>query len=158
MRSNSFILIIEHEERGFAMNYTVIMTLLVFLVLIYSTAKDIRYHEIPIELFLFLVVPLGAFGQILQVGPGLFEVITMTLITALCYLILACFFGGGGGDVIMMIALAACLGNGIIIVMAVATILLTLYRVLGGQEPKAPVPYAPFVIVGFVIERMIYFK
>lgn len=140
------------------MIYTAIMTLLVFLVLLYSTVKDIRYHEIPIELFLFLVVPLGVLGQILQVGPGLFEVIAMTVITAICYLVLACFFGGGGGDVIMMTAVAACLGSGIIIVMAVATILLVLYRILSGQERKAPIPYAPFVIVGFVIERIIYFK
>lgn len=140
------------------MIYTTIMTLLVFLVLLYSTVKDIRYHEIPIELFLFLVIPLGVLGQILQVGPGLFEVIAMTVITAICYLVLACFFGGGGGDVIMMTAVAACLGSGIIIVMAVATILLVLHRILNGQEPKAPVPYAPFVMAGFVIERIIYFK
>lgn len=140
---------------GCGMLYSGIITAVLIAVLLYSTVTDIRRHELPIEMFLLAILPLGVIGQILCEGPDLFEVIGITTVVAGCYLILALFFDGGGGDVIMMTSMAVCLGNRMIIIVAIATVLLFIYRITIKRE--AQIPYAPFVTVGFAIERILYF-
>lgn len=140
------------------MLYSGIMTGIVFCVLIYSCWTDIRRREIPIELYLLIILPMGVIALIMGIGPGIFEAISMAVIVGICYTILALFFQGGGGDLIMMVSLAWCLGYQIIFVMAVSTAALFLFHFLElFKQKNVQIPYAPFVLLGFAVERMAYY-
>lgn len=142
--------------KGLTPMYPYILTIILILILLYSTATDIRKREIPIELFLFIVIPIGFVAQILQVGPGLLETISVAGIVGITYTILALFFKGGTGDIIMMVALSLCLGKRMILIIGIATLLLACWRVylkLKGRD-NVEVPYVPVVLIGFLIERV----
>ena len=88
------------------MVYSGIMTGIIICVLAYSCWMDIRQREIPIELYLLVILPMGIIALIMGIGPGVFEAISMAVIVGICYTILALYFQGGGGDLIMMVSLA----------------------------------------------------
>ena len=86
------------------MVYSGIMTGIIICVLAYSCWMDIRQREIPIELYLLVILPMGIIALIMGIGPGVFEAISMAVIVGICYTILALYFQGGGGDLIMMVS------------------------------------------------------
>lgn len=139
------------------MIYSILMTGVILIVLIYSSWIDVKRREIPIELYLLLVLPMGIVGQVLKSGPDLFEAVSMTVIVGICYLILALCFQGGGGDLIMMVALAVCLGYGMILVMTISTVGLIVVNLIKQKGMDTPIPYAPFVLLGVTVERVIYY-
>ena len=140
------------------MVYSGIMTGIIICVLAYSCWMDIRQREIPIELYVLVILPMGIIALIMGIGPGVFEAISMAVIVGICYTILALYFQGGGGDLIMMVSLALCLGYQIIFVMTVSTIVLFLFRFMELFKKKSvQIPYAPFVLLGFTVERIAYY-
>ena len=136
-----------------------VITLLLVGIMIYSAILDFRKREIPIELFLLLFVPASITGIILNSGPTCGEACFSVCFVGGCYLIIARYFGGGGGDVIMMASLSLWLGYQIGVVIFVANILLILYRLLEKmcEKEAAEIAYAPFVLAGVIIERILYF-
>ena len=136
-----------------------VITLLLVGIMIYSAILDFRKREIPIELFLLLFVPASITGIILNSGPTWGEACFSVCFVGGCYLIIVRYFGGGGGDVIMMASLSLWLGYQIGVVIFVANILLILYRLLEKmcEKEAAEIAYAPFVLAGVIIERILYF-
>lgn len=137
-----------------------LITSILFLSLLLSTITDIKKREIPIEMFLYLIIPLGIVEQILGLGPPLLEAVVSFMIWGLTYLILAAFFGGGGGDAIMMASLGLCLGWSMAPIVIIATLLLAGYHLSIRNRNRADeateIPYAPFVLIGFIVERLLY--
>ena len=137
------------------MAYSGVITCVLFFVLVYSCWTDIRRREIPIELYFLTILPMAIISLAIGVGPELFEAISMAVMVGICYTILALYFQGGGGDLIMMVSLSLCLGYRIILVMAISTAALFLFRFMELFKRKiAQVPYAPFVLLGFTVERI----
>lgn len=139
--------------------YLYVLTIVLLIVLIYSSIVDIKKREIPIEWFLAVIIPIGIVAQVLHIGPPLNETIIITVIVAVIYFILALFFKGGGGDVIMMVALSVCLGKRMILIIGIATILLAVWRIFFwiAHKNNTEIPYAPVVLIGFLIERVALF-
>lgn len=86
--------------------YLYVLTIVLLIVLIYSSIVDIKKHEIPIEWFLAIIIPIGIVAQVLHIGPPINETIIITVIVVVIYFILALFFKGG--DVIMMVVIQLC--------------------------------------------------
>ena len=66
------------------MVYSGIMTGIIICVLAYSCWMDIRQREIPIELYLLVILPMGIIALIMGIGPGVFEAISMAVIVGIC--------------------------------------------------------------------------
>lgn len=140
------------------MGYSEMCSCVIFVVLAYSCWTDIRYKEIPIEVYFILVFPIGVVGLIIEEKPGLVESISMAVIMGVCFLILAVYFQGGGGDIVMMVSLSLCMGYRMILLLGIATIALFIYRLIGFAKKQCnQVPYAPFVFAGFIVERFCYY-
>lgn len=140
------------------MVYDITLTVLILVILLVSTKMDICKRELPIEMFALIVV-LGVVGKVFRLGPDLFETLFFFIVIFLIYLCLALFFGGGGGDVIMMASLAFCLGKGVLVIVTVATVLMMILQLVQKfrMQKVKEIPYAPFVLLGFLVERMIAF-
>lgn len=139
--------------------YLYALTIVLLAVLIYSSIVDVKKREIPIEFYLVVIIPIGTMAQVLHIGPPLHETIIITAIVGTIYLVLAIFFKGGGGDVIMMVALSVCLGKRMILIIGIATLLLAIWRIWLGikHQNDKEIPYAPVVLIGFLIERVSLF-
>lgn len=130
---------------------------IVFSCLCVSTFTDILKREIPILLWA-VVTPISLFtlfiGKELRYSNFIFAVILFLL-----FYIQAKFFSGGGGDVIMMTCLGAILGMEAIYITLIASAGVLLYgtgQIIFKNKIKAKsIPLAPFVLLGFVICRMI---
>ena len=137
--------------------YHWIVTASVFSTLVLSAYLDLKKREIPVELFVYYLIPLGLIGQLFSVGPPLWEMIAAVVIWGSVYLVLAMYCGGGGGDVVMMATLAFCLGRSINLIVILCMVGTIVYGLMKKDRKMTSVPYAPFVLISFTIERILYF-
>ena len=128
----------------------------ILIVLIYSTIIDIKYREIPIELYLCCLLPTAILAQLWGFGPPLLEALISAVVWGLVYLALARFFGGGGGDVVMAGTLSLWLGKHMVLVVGVATVLLSVVIFIQKRRAhSASIPYAPFFLAGYILDRLL---
>lgn len=125
---------------------------IILIALIVATYTDVKTKTIPV--FLFPAVSL--FGVIYLLYQQNYEVklsILFALFAFVSYLILALLFGGGGGDIIMMTALALLLNKDILYLILIShTIMCIVSFVLYiKRKKKETLPFAPFVLVAYII-------
>lgn len=137
--------------------YPWLITASIFSTLLLSSYMDVKKREIPIELYFFYLIPLSMIGQLFSAGPPLWESIVAAFIWGAIYLVLALYCGGGGGDVVMMMVLAFCLGKSICMIVICCMIGMVVYALVRRDWKMTSVPYAPFVLVSFTIERVLFF-
>ena len=129
----------------------------ILIVLIYSTVIDIKYREIPIELYLCCLLPTAVLAQIWGFGPPLLEAIISAVVWGLVYFVLALFFGGGGGDIVMAAILSLWLGKHMALVVGVATVLLSVVIFIQKRRNRSgSIPSAPFFLAGYIIDRLLF--
>ena len=137
--------------------YPWMITAGIFSTLLLSSYLDLKKREIPIELYFFYLIPLAVIGQLFSAGPPLWEAIAAALVWGAVYLVLAMYCGGGGGDIVMMAVLAFCIGKSICLVVIFCMVGMVAYGLVKRDWKMAAVPYAPFVLISFTIERILFF-
>lgn len=135
------------------------ITVVALLCLILSTITDVRKREIPLLLWgvgmclsiIMLIAQESA--QILLVRA------LIAIVVFLVYYIVARFFGGGGGDAIMMSVLGFMLGINIVYISLIASLLNLVCLIFLSLTHKSiqstEVPFAPFVLISFIVFYLI---
>lgn len=117
------------------------------LALSYSAYTDKKRGEIPIWLFPFLlaIFLLFRFNEI-----NWFDSLIGLFIGFVTFLAMAVFFNGGGGDVIMMSSIGFICGvKPLLYISMIASVILLIYYSF--HKNKKEVPYAPFVLIAYII-------
>lgn len=136
--------------------------LIITVFLVIAAVFDARGGVIPVYLFpcLFgVMIPI----LVLTGDFHVFSSFVGLLLGLFCFLIMALFFGGGGGDILMMAVLGFCLGaKKLVYIILLAgcvyllfSLLVILLRLLRKKTVceiwKKQYPYAPFVLIGYII-------
>ncbi len=134
----------------------VIQTVLIFILLIYDSVKDIKYREIPNEISAAV-----ALTMVLNFNIQNF----WGLAAAAVFFITALFTGKiGGGDVKLIIALSVVCGlwGTVFLLFSAQLFMLAFYAVyaavikIKGRTAEKSLPFVPFITLGYLLLKLIF--